>query len=202
MWMFAYTIRIKRKWGREREREWNRWFYLLRLRFRCLHCKYWTVCVQHVNRVKEVFLFDEIWNFSASILVVQQSIRTAKVFKPNLLLPKHRDIKVKDGQWVEKGAILTLQNNLVLYPGENVNKSNNISHSIPSIFFSLQTTIAYDYTIRSKVPGFLVITTESVKPYPHSPLYRYVNSGNDVKRNFLHVIPPRRQAAFRLVDQI
>ncbi len=44
------------------------------------------------------------------------------MFKPNLLLPKHRNIKVQDGQWVEKDTVLTLQNNLVLYPGENVIK--------------------------------------------------------------------------------
>ena len=54
------------------------------------------------------------------VLVLQQSIRTAKIFKPNLLLAKHRSLKVKDGQWVEKDSVLTLQNNLVLYPGENV----------------------------------------------------------------------------------
>ena len=52
------------------------------------------------------------------------------------------------------------------------------------------------------VPGFVVITTESVKPHPHSPLYRYVSSGNEVKRNFIHVLPPRREAAFRLIDQL
>jgi hypothetical protein len=52
----------------------------------------------------------------------QQTIRTAKVFKPNLLITKHRNIKVQDGQWVEKDAVLTLQNNLNLYPGENVNE--------------------------------------------------------------------------------
>ncbi len=56
-------------------------------------------------------------------IVVQQSIRTAKVFKPNLLISKYRNIKVQDGQWVEKDTVLTLQNNLVLYPGENVNKN-------------------------------------------------------------------------------
>ncbi len=55
-----------------------------------------------------------------SFLVLQQSIRTAKIFKPNLLIPKYRTIKVQDGQWVEKDTVLTLQNNLVLYPGENV----------------------------------------------------------------------------------
>ncbi|CAF3741392.1 unnamed protein product [Rotaria sordida] len=115
--------------------------------------------------------------------ILQHSIRTAKIFKPNLLLPKHRNIKVKDGQWVEKDTVLTLQNNLVSYSGEN-------------------TSVAYDYTIRSTVPGFVVITTESVKPYPHSPLFRYVNSGNDVKRNFIHILPPRRQASFRLIDQL
>ncbi|CAF3407132.1 unnamed protein product, partial [Rotaria sp. Silwood2] len=36
----------------------------------------------------------------------------------------------------------------------------------------------------------------------HSPLFRYVNSGNDVKRNFIHILPPRRQAFFRLIDQL
>ncbi len=39
-----------------------------------------------------------------------------------------------------------------------------------------------------------MITTESVKPHPHSPLYRYVTSGNDVKRNFIHILPPRRDS--------
>ena len=64
-------------------------------------------------------------NFIHSIFIVlQQSIRMAKVFKSNFLLPKYRTIKVQDGQWVEKDAILTLQNNLVLYPGENVNRSS------------------------------------------------------------------------------
>lgn len=55
-------------------------------------------------------------------LALQQSIRTAKIFAPNLLISKHRNIKVKDGQWVEKDTVLTLQNNLILYPGENVKK--------------------------------------------------------------------------------
>lgn len=64
-------------------------------------------------------------NIYLSILVVQQSIRTAKVFKPDLLIRKHRNIKVKDGQWVEKDTVLTLQNNLVLYPGENVTKTKS-----------------------------------------------------------------------------
>ncbi|CAF4161410.1 unnamed protein product [Rotaria sp. Silwood2] len=130
-----------------------------------------------------MFALKTFTNLCTTQSILQHSIRTAKVFKPNLLLAKHRNIKVQDGQWVEKDTVLTLQNNLILYPGEN-------------------TSVAYDYTIRSKVPGFVVITTESVKPYPHSPLYRYVNSGNDVKRNFIHILPPRREASFRLIDQL
>lgn len=61
---------------------------------------------------------------SLFLSALQHSIRTAKVFKPNLLLSKHRNIKVQDGQWVEKDTVLTLQNNLVLYPGENVRQFN------------------------------------------------------------------------------
>ena len=52
------------------------------------------------------------------------------------------------------------------------------------------------------VPGFVVLTTESVRPYPHSPLYQYVSRGNEVKRNFIHVIPPRREGHFRLLEQL
>ncbi|CAF1989370.1 unnamed protein product [Rotaria magnacalcarata] len=130
-----------------------------------------------------MFALRTFTNLCTTQSIFQHSVRTAKVFKPNLLISKHRNIKVKDGQWVEKDTVLTLQNNLVLYPGEN-------------------TSVAYDYTIRSKVPGFVVITTESVKPHPHSPLFRYANSGNEVKRNFVHVLPPRREASFRLIDQI
>lgn len=59
-------------------------------------------------------------SFSFDLALLHQSIRTAKVFKPNLVIPKHRNIKVQDGQWVEKDTVLTLQNNLNLYPGENV----------------------------------------------------------------------------------
>lgn len=73
------------------------------------------------------------------VLVFQQSIRTAKVFKPNLLISKHRSLKVKDGQWVEKDSVLTLQNNLVLYPGENVLCSSFFFSFISiSIFFSFR----------------------------------------------------------------
>ncbi|CAF0983312.1 unnamed protein product [Adineta ricciae] len=120
-----------------------------------------------------MFALKTLANLCTTQSTLQHSIRTAKVFKPNLLLSKHRNIKVQDGQWVEKDTVLTLQNNLVLYPGEN-------------------TSIAHDYTIRANVPGFVVLTTESVKPYPHSPLYRYVNSGNDVKRNFIHIFSYER----------
>jgi len=72
-----------------------------------------------LNQVNKRFI-SQLKFFILSFLVVQQSIRTAKIFKPNLLLPKHRNIKVQDGQWVEKDTVLSLQNNLVLYPGENV----------------------------------------------------------------------------------
>ncbi|CAF4635816.1 unnamed protein product, partial [Rotaria sp. Silwood2] len=82
-----------------------------------------------------MFALKTFTNLCTIQSILQHSIRTAKIFKPNLLLPKHRNIKVKDGQWVEKDTVLTLQNNLVLYPGEN-------------------TSVAYDYTIRSTVPGF------------------------------------------------
>lgn len=75
--------------------------------------------------IKNKFMF-----FFPIFLVVQQSIRTAKVFKPNLLISKHRDIKVKDGQWVEKDTVLTLQNNLVLYPGENVMRNIQLNSNL------------------------------------------------------------------------
>jgi hypothetical protein len=68
------------------------------------------------------------------VIVLQQSIRTAKVFKPNLLIPKHRNIKVKDGQWVEKDTVLTLQSNLVLYPGENVRQKTFVFSKFFPIF--------------------------------------------------------------------
>ncbi|CAF1002706.1 unnamed protein product [Didymodactylos carnosus] len=111
-----------------------------------------------------------------------QSLRTKKT-RPHLQLPKYREMKVEDGQWVEKNDILILQNNLNLYPGEN-------------------TVIEYDYTVKAAIPGFTVVSTEVVKPYPHSPLYRYVASGNTVKRNFIHVIPPKREAKFKLIEEL
>jgi len=83
-----------------------------------------------------VSCMTNLFNIPASRSVIIQSIRT-KTFKPNLLLPKYRTMKVVDGQWVEKDDVLILQNNLNLYPGEN-------------------TTINYDYTVKATVPGFTV----------------------------------------------
>ena len=79
-----------------------------------------SLCSSRAGKARSM-LRSNVHTVSILGLLVQQSVRTAKVFKPNLLIKKNRTIKVQDGQWVEKDTVLTLQNNLVLYPGENVN---------------------------------------------------------------------------------
>lgn len=67
------------------------------------------------------------------------------------------------------------------YPGENVQLNRDTWDLI---------------ALRS---GRFMITTETLSPYPDSPLYSVVNEeGRTIKRPFVHVIAPPSEPIFKL----
>ena len=50
--------------------------------------------------------------------------------------------------------------------------------------------------------GSVMITTETLNPYPDSPLYGPVQKGMEIKRKFFHIKPIPLHGKFRLVNEI
>ena len=104
--------------------------------------------------------------------------------KPEFERPAHgRNVKRFDGEFVHRGEILVTQNGLKYYPGENVGieRTNRL--------FAL-------------CDGSVMITTETLNPYPDSPLYGPVQKGMEIKRKFFHIKPIPLHGKFRLVNEI
>lgn len=59
-----------------------------------------------------------------------------------------------------------------------------------------------NHTIKSRIAGHVLITLEKLQPYPDSPLYEYVSSGNFVERKFIHVIASPKQGNYGLEEVI
>lgn len=95
---------------------------------------------------------------------------------------KNRGLKQGDGSFVYEGESLATQYGLKYYPGENVLMEDNCT-----------LTAAYD--------GILVLTTETLNPYPHSPLYTAVQNGAEIHKKFVNVIPTPIHGKFRLVSE-
>ena len=96
--------------------------------------------------------------------------------------PKNRGIKAEDGTFVHQNTVLATQYGMRFYPGENV-------------------IMDYDCTLRAAYDGIVLITTESLNPYPDSPLYEPVQAGLNIQKKFFHIIPTPLHGKFRLISQ-
>jgi len=98
---------------------------------------------------------------------------------------KKRGAKKLDGDYVEAGMILLRQLGLKIYPGENVGCGKDLT------LFALR-------------PGRVMITRETLAPYPNSPLYPAVKAGRIFQKYFFHVIPLEAQqiGRFKLISSI
>ena len=59
-----------------------------------------------------------------------------------------------------------------------------------------------DKSLRAIGSGRVTISTETLSPYPHSPLYPAVSQGKIVRKRFYNVIPEEQEGRFKLVSQI
>lgn len=57
-------------------------------------------------------------------------------------------------------------------------------------------------TLTSEADGEVMLTKEVLNPYPDSPIYPGVASGEVLERLFLHVIPPPQQNKFKLTSLV
>ncbi|XP_055894285.1 39S ribosomal protein L27, mitochondrial-like [Biomphalaria glabrata] len=96
---------------------------------------------------------------------------------------KHRGIKAHDGTFVHKGDILATQFGLRFYPGENVVMDDK-------------------WTLKAAFDGIVVISTETLNPYPDSPLYLPVQKGAVLQKKFFHIIPTPLHGKFKLVSEV
>ncbi|XP_074647257.1 large ribosomal subunit protein bL27m-like [Tubulanus polymorphus] len=98
---------------------------------------------------------------------------------------KNRGIRVKEGQLVHKGQLLVKQLGMKYWPGENV--------FCDPRYCGLSAT----------VDGRVLISEETLSPFPDSPLYRPVNEqGVVIKKHFVHVLehPSTKVGRFKLVS--
>uniref|UniRef100_A0A5K3FEV3 DUF3850 domain-containing protein n=1 Tax=Mesocestoides corti TaxID=53468 RepID=A0A5K3FEV3_MESCO len=103
-----------------------------------------------------------------------------KINKP-VLVKTLRGFQFADGDQVYKGDILVRQMGMEFYPGENV-KLNRDTWDLVAL--------------RN---GRFTITTETLSPYPDSPLYPVVKEQErELRRPFVHVIAPPLTPVFRL----
>ena len=69
--------------------------------------------------------------------------------------------------------------------------------------FGLQVGCKPDMTLYALEPGRVMVSCETLSPYPNSPLYPAISQGKVVRKRFFHVVPEHPQEArFRLVTQI
>ncbi|VDO03147.1 unnamed protein product [Rodentolepis nana] len=103
-----------------------------------------------------------------------------KIRKP-VLVKTLRGFQFADGDQVYKGDILVRQLGMEFYPGENVRLNRDTWDLV---------------ALRS---GRFTITTETLSPYPDSPLHSLVNEeGRVIQRPFVHVIAHQTEPVFKL----
>ncbi|VUZ47374.1 unnamed protein product [Hymenolepis diminuta] len=103
-----------------------------------------------------------------------------KLRKP-VLVKTLRGFQFADGDQVYKGDILVRQMGMEFYPGENVQLNRET------------------WDLVAMRDGRFTITTETLSPYPDSPLYSVVNEeGRVIQRPFVHVIAPPIRPFFKL----
>lgn len=57
-------------------------------------------------------------------------------------------------------------------------------------------------SLNAAVDGNVLITKETLNPYPDSPIYAGVLSGDVLERVFLHVLPQPQHKQFKLVSLV
>ncbi len=77
--------------------------------------------------------------------------------------------------------ILHRQLGMKVYPGENVGCGK-------------------DCTLFALEAGRVIITTETLNPYPRSPLYPSVQAGRVIEKQFYHIIPEEQHNRFKLIS--
>ena len=95
---------------------------------------------------------------------------------------KYRGMKVQDGDFVHENTILATQYGMRWYPGEHV-------------------LMDAECTLRAAYDGIVIISTESLNPYPDSPLYDPVQNGLVIQKKFFHIIPAPLHGKFRLLSE-
>ncbi|CAL1526818.1 unnamed protein product [Lymnaea stagnalis] len=95
---------------------------------------------------------------------------------------KHRGIKAHDGTFVHQDQVLATQYGIRFYPGENVWMEGN-------------------WTLKAAYDGIVVISTESLNPYPDSPLYLPVQKGAIIQKKFFNIIPTPLHGKFKLISE-
>jgi len=86
-----------------------------------------------------------------------------------------------EGMYVMEKHVLVNQRALNVYPGENVGVYPN-------------------KTLYALKAGNVLTSMEELNPYPDSPLFAAVQSGERIFRLFIHVIPPPQPQQFKLVS--
>lgn len=55
-------------------------------------------------------------------------------------------------------------------------------------------------TLNAMKDGEVLLTRETLNPYPDSPIYPGVASGEVIERVFIHVLPHKQENKFKLVS--
>ncbi|XP_005108367.1 39S ribosomal protein L27, mitochondrial [Aplysia californica] len=140
--------------------------------------------VLQVPRLATNFLFSK----SLPVLAVEPARCASKKAggtvrnKKGRTKKKYRGLKAQDGSFVHSHDVLATQYGLRFYPGENV-------------------LLDPDCTLRAAYDGIVVISTETLNPYPDSPLYAPTQNGLVLQKKFIHVIPTPLHGKFRLLSE-
>ncbi|KAK3089934.1 hypothetical protein FSP39_007737 [Pinctada imbricata] len=92
-------------------------------------------------------------------------------------------MKRSDGQFAHQYEILVTQHGLRYYPGENVG-------------------IDRRNRLYALCDGEMMVSCETLSPYPDSPLYRHMKRGYVVKKKFVNLIPAPLHGKFKLVSEV
>ncbi|TPP64174.1 Mitochondrial 39S ribosomal protein L27 L27mt [Fasciola gigantica] len=103
-----------------------------------------------------------------------------KKVKPSVLVKTLRGFQFNDGDFVYKGDILVRQIGLEIYPGESVKLDRET------------------WDLIAMCNGRFTISTETLSPFPDSPLYEAVHRGEQIVRPFVHVISEPIEPVYRL----
>jgi len=66
----------------------------------------------------------------------------------------------------------------------------------------LQVAIGHDMTLNADTNGTMMLSKETLNPYPDSPIYAGVQAGERIERIFVHVLPNKQHNRFRLVSLV